>query len=279
VRLDHSGTTHIFKEYLTLINAGEWEAEAYPEEIGGKKTGCGAAKGPEKESWAKTASECENQRWPLEAEIVRGTESGNPGVVKRVNEVPGSIGYADLAVARKEKFFSEKGLGGENVKGTGSKQGEQKAEYWAPVQNTAEPATELGYADPSSTGDVTAASQSNCAGTVFTEVGGKKFPPATTREAWNEAKAELAEKKYAICGLTYDLALRELEPYTGETFTTGKEAQTTVRDYLRWAVNAKAEGGGAFIKASDYEKLPSNLVEESEDGLEELGWKVPGVSK
>ena len=46
------------------------------------------------------AEACQNQRWPKAAEIVRGTESGNPGVVKRVNEVESSIGYADLAVTR-----------------------------------------------------------------------------------------------------------------------------------------------------------------------------------
>ncbi len=43
VRLDHSGTTHIFKAFLLQINAEPKEMEEYPEEVGGKKTGCGAA--------------------------------------------------------------------------------------------------------------------------------------------------------------------------------------------------------------------------------------------
>lgn len=50
VRLDHSGTTHIFKAFLEQVNPSEKiEMEEYPEEVGGKKTGCGAGKGPEEE--------------------------------------------------------------------------------------------------------------------------------------------------------------------------------------------------------------------------------------
>ncbi len=41
VRLDHSGTTHIFKAFLEQINTEPKQMEEYPEEIGGKKTGCG----------------------------------------------------------------------------------------------------------------------------------------------------------------------------------------------------------------------------------------------
>ncbi len=85
--------------------------EEYPEEIGGKKTGCGAAKGEEAEAWSEVSEACQNQRWPKAAEIERGTESGNPGVVKRVNEVESSIGYADLAVTRELHYFSAKCVG------------------------------------------------------------------------------------------------------------------------------------------------------------------------
>ena len=101
VRLDHSGTTHIFKSFLLQVDTNPLKMEEYPEIIGGKNTGCGKAIGAgEEEKWSEVSEACQNQRWPEEAEVERGTESGNPGVVKRVDEVESSIGYADLAVAR-----------------------------------------------------------------------------------------------------------------------------------------------------------------------------------
>jgi len=272
VRLDHSGTTHIFKSYLEQVNSTEEiEMETYPEEIGGKKTGCGAELKEAPEKWSEVAEACQNQRWPTAAHIVRGTESGNPGVVKRVNEVASSIGYADLAVAREFKFFSSKSEGGgENASG------EQQPKFWAEVQDTKNVETK-GFSDPSTDGDTEALANSHCKVTKYTEVAGKKFPPASTRDPWNEAKAELVEKEYNICGLTYDLSFRQYGFFPGlEEATLGKGEATTVHDFLLWALNTKTNGGGALVKESDYEKLPSNIIEEAEDGVEELGWKLPG---
>ena len=80
------------------------------------------------------------------------------------------------------------------------------------MQNTATPSTS-GYDEPSTNGDVEKPALSNCKTTVYTNEAGKAFPPANTRELWNGAKAELAEKEYAICGLTYDLLLRQYAYY------------------------------------------------------------------
>jgi ABC-type phosphate transport system substrate-binding protein len=275
VRKDHSGTTHIFKEFLLQVNNEPFTAEAYPEEVGGKKTGCGTAFGEEPKSWSEVAEGCQNQRWPVAAKVLRPAESGNPGVVNTVASTASSIGYADLAVARENGEFSKKFKegkgGGENKKGTETAQGEQNVRFWALVQNSPT-VVQTGYADPASNGDLEKAANSNCAGTVYTNEVGKKFPPANTREAWNAAKAELVQKKYAICGLTYDLALRQYEPYTGET-AEGKAQATSVENYLLWAVNAKAEGGGAVSKNHDYEKLTSGLIKEAEIGIKEIGYK------
>ncbi len=267
VRLDHSGTTHIFKSFLLQVNTEPKEMEAYPEEIGNKKTGCGAAKGEEEEKWSEVSEACQNQRWPAAAEVVRGTESGNPGVVKRVKEDESSIGYADLAVARELYFFSGKcsvrtECGGENT------QGEQKAKFWAEVQDSETPEAS-GFYDPSSDGDVEAAANSACGSTVYTNEAGKKFPPANTREPWNGAKAELVEEKYSICGLTYDLALRQYKYYPG----TSKEEAQTVHDFLLWAVNPKEEGGGPLAEHTDYSKLASSIITKSQEGLKEIGFE------
>jgi ABC-type phosphate transport system substrate-binding protein len=271
VRLDHSGTTHIFKSYLEQVNTETIPMEAYPEEIGGKKTGCGKALPEESEKWTEVAEACQNQRWPTAAKVVRGTESGNPGVVKRVNETPSSIGYADLAVAREFKFFSAVGSGGENTSG------EQNTKFWAEVQDTKTPEV-IGFSDPATNGDVEAAANSRCKSTKFTEETGKKFPPKNTRAPWNEAKAELAEKEYSICGLTYDLALRQYGFYPGlKGSAEGKGEANTVHDFLLWALNKSKEGGGALEAGTDYERLPTAIIEEAEDGVEEIGFEVAGT--
>ncbi len=267
VRLDHSGTTHIFKSFLLQINTEPKQMEEYPEEIGGKKTGCGKTLPEEAEAWTEVAEACQNQRWPKAAEIVRGTETGNPGVVKRVNEVESSIGYADLAVAREFHYFSAKcsihpgECGGEN---TG---GQQNLKFWAEVQDSETPEA-TGFSDPATNGDIEAPQNSRCNGTVYTNESGKKFPPANTREPWNGAKAELVQVRYALCGLTYDLALRQYKYYPGTT----KEEATSVHDFLLWALSTKAEGGGA-LPNTDYEKLSSELITKAKLGVEEIGFE------
>jgi ABC-type phosphate transport system substrate-binding protein len=274
VRLDHSGTTHIFKSFLLQVSTTPMEMEEYPEEIGGKKTGCGAALPEQEEPWTEVSEACQNQRWPKAAEVVRGTESGNPGVVKRVNTTPSSIGYADLAVARELHYFSAKcgkfptECGGEQTEGTEKKVGQQNTRFWAEVQDSAKPEIS-GFADPSTDGDIEATANSNCNGTVYTNEAGKAFPPANTREPWNGAKAELVETKYAICGLTYDLALRQYKYYPG----TSKEEATTVENFLLWAMNTKAEGGGALENDTDYEKLPGSIIAKAEGGIKQIGYE------
>ena len=275
VRLDHSGTTHIFKSYIEQINTSPIEMEAYPEEIGSKKTGCGAAKPEESEKWDEVAEACQNQRWPAAAKVVRGTIVGNPGVEARVNQVQSSIGYGDLGSVRESGFFSKKGVGGENVKGTETTVGEKHTEFWAEVQDTATPATS-GYAEPATNGDIEKSARSNCDDTVYTNEAGKAFPPANTRELWNGAKAELTEKKYAICGLTYDLLLRQYAFYPElGVESEGKPIATAAHDFLLWAVNNKEEGGSntTFFNTSDYEALPTVLRTKAEKGIEEVGWK------
>ncbi len=278
MRLDHSGTTHIFKTFLSLVNGAKFEAEVYPEEVGGKKTGCGKEL-PAKElkTWTEVDQACENQRWPEAAKIIRPAESGNPGVVNEVAKTESSIGYADLAVARENGEFSKKYSketkkgGGENKKGSETKVGEQNTRFWAEIQNTsAEPIT---YAEPASNGDVEAVANSNCSGTVYTEEAGKKFPPSSTRELWNEAKAELTEKKYSVCGVTYDLAPRQFVFFPGTT----KEEATTVSNYLLFEINSKTGGGGALLKNHDYEALSSSILEETEDGIEEIRFAAAGT--
>ena len=85
VREDSSGTTHIFKAFLQQVNVSEkLLMETYPEEVGAKPTGCGKELEEQEETWAEVAEGCQNQRWPKAAQVLRPTESGNPGVIDEV---------------------------------------------------------------------------------------------------------------------------------------------------------------------------------------------------
>jgi ABC-type phosphate transport system substrate-binding protein len=309
VRTDKSGTTHIFKSFLAQVeeanSMAEFKAETFPlditEENAAKENACKEAKAEELKTFKDVQEGCENQRWPAATHIVRPVYrpgsahqklgyKGNPGVVYQVATTPSSIGYADLAVAREENAFSANCLGakahpasecgGENLKGTETKQGEQSERFWAVMQNS-EVAGET-YTDPSSTGDIEKAAQSNCASTVFIgNTFGEPIPPESTRKAWNTVKGKVYSKTYAVCGLTYDLALRVYKPFlehihslTSEEEEVGKHQAQTTRDYLLWEVNAPADGGGAYIKNHDYEKLPTAIQKKAEEGIKEIGWAI-----
>jgi ABC-type phosphate transport system substrate-binding protein len=310
VRTDKSGTTHIFKSFLAQVEEreglSEFKAEAFPlditEENVAKENACKAALPEETKSFKAVQEGCENQRWPTAAHIIRpifrpGSKvqkigyKGNPGVVYEVNFTPSSIGYADLAVAREENAFSANcqgakahpasECGGENKKGTETKVGEQSEKFWAVLQNSKTVGET--YTDPSTNGDVEAPAQSFCASTDFIGKVGETIPPASTRVPWNTVKAALVESDYSLCGLTYDLALRVYKPFlehiasgamTTEEEEKGKAEAQTVRDYLLWEVNASADGGGAYIKNHDYEKLPTAIQKKAETGIKEIGWET-----
>jgi ABC-type phosphate transport system substrate-binding protein len=277
VRKDKSGTTHVFKEFVSLASG---DASVSVE---GGFEGCpGGVKGVETKKWSEIAEGCENQRWPVAASVVRPASKGGGALVAEVVAKASSIGYANLADVRTNKSFSTKGVGGEiKPKGTETVQGEQNVKFWTEVQNKV---GKESYTEPSSNGDTEKAGNSNCASTVYTEVAGKKFPPSSTRKTWNAAKAELNQAKYPLCGMTYDLALREYFPYllpTGGTSAEeeeGKAQATTAHDFLQFVLNSGVEGGGTLIKNHDYEKLTTSIKEEAEDGVEELGYKEPGTA-
>jgi ABC-type phosphate transport system substrate-binding protein len=291
VRTDKSGTTHIFKSFIAQVAPSHTvemeEFNEINEEGTLKKNPCGKVLPAEFKTWEAVQEGCENQRWPLAAKVVRPFTKGNPGVVGEVNAKASSIGYADLAVARKEGFFSDKCVapakapecGGENKKGSSTKVGEQNHKFWAPIQNSSVAGEE--YADPANNQDLEKIDASNCADTVYVGKIGEVIPPVNTREPWATVKAQLVQKKYAICGLTYDLALREYKPYilpkggTPAEEEKGKEVAQTTRDYLLWQLSTKTQGGGYDIKAHDYEKVSGTVLKEAEAGVKEIGWIKP----
>jgi ABC-type phosphate transport system substrate-binding protein len=267
VRKDKSGTTHIFKEFLASANrlSPTGEENAVAEE---KWTD---AKGAER-TWKEVASGSENIEWPLAAAVVTPESTGGPAVVAKVAETESSIGYANLADAFENGSFDKAELGG----------GEKQNKFWALLQRKTEGPFIL-YADPAVKKDTATPGNANCAKTVYVDgASGEPFPPVSTRTLWNAAEAELNSSTYALCGLTYDLALRQYGKYFDEHESKGAqptEAQaTTVESYLLFEVNTKVGGGGKLITENhEYEKLPSSLLAEVEKGIREIGYLKTGV--
>jgi ABC-type phosphate transport system substrate-binding protein len=229
VRLDGSGTTHIFKKFLNLSNGSLLPSEDAKEH-----------------TWAELGEGSLSKIWPTAGKVVKASSETGPGLLKTVAAPPGSIGYANLADAR-------------NI-GNGGFTGQSAQRFWVELENSNKKGKRK-YADPSTTSDSTTVGESNCKKTEFSN-GSGTFPPPTVDAPWNEVTAKAASKTYALCGLTYDLVLTNYEAFTGGTAT---EAQTVI-DFENYVRSKK--GGAKEIKAHDYSALPKTLTPEAQKGIE-----------
>ncbi len=275
VRADKSGTTHIFKSWLGQINEkGTWQAEEFnelevPTGSGKHEKPCSEAHGEELKTWVQVQEGCENQRWPVAAHVLRPTKTGNPGVIEEVNTHESSIGYADLAVAREKKVFSEPGVGGEGTD-----------KFWAVVSNSkiGLAKTKQTFQDASTNGDSSnTPGNSNCKSTKYIAKIGEKFPPESTRDDWSKVKGEYNSATYGICGVTYALAARQyfyFESPLGVSEEESKTKATTVENYLLWVLQTTTGGGGKEVENQDYLALPGTVKKVAETGVKEIGNKV-----
>jgi ABC-type phosphate transport system substrate-binding protein len=247
VRLDGSGTTHIFKKYLGLINSAEFPTTNLKGESVGNK------------SWNTIAEGSENTSWPTADAVIRPAEKGGGPLVALVASEPSSIGYANMADARVNAAF---------VPPTG---GPKKATFWVPIQNKTGTVT---YADPASNKEVEAKKESNCAKTEYTD-GKNAFPPENAQASWSEVTTRTEEPKYTICGLTFDLAFTSYSAFPG----TSLEESTTVNNYLQYVTQTTKEvggnknnGGQFLIKGHDYEPLTGTVLKEAQKGAALAGF-------
>jgi ABC-type phosphate transport system substrate-binding protein len=247
VRLDGSGTTHIFKKYLGLISTTEFPATNVKGESVGNK------------GWNTTAEGSENTTWPTADAVIRPTEKGGGPLVALVASEPSTIGYANMADARVNAAF---------IPPTG---GPKTATFWVPIQNKTGTVT---YADPSTNKEVEAKKESNCAKTEYTD-GKNAFPPENAQASWSEVTTRTEEPKYTICGLTFDLAFTSYGVFPGTTL----EESTTVNNYLQYVTQTTKEkegnknnGGQALIKLHDYEPLTGTVLKEAQKGAALAGF-------
>jgi ABC-type phosphate transport system substrate-binding protein len=242
-RFDQSGTTHIFKRYLHLIDPSNFTDE---------KSGS--------TDWNTVSEGSLNTDWPQAANVVKPAAKGGGELIAKVLATPGAIGYVNIAEARlNANFVPPSGGAGTN-------------NFWALLQNNGVATTgKLKYADPAANGEVAALDEANCKNIEYTN-GVEPFPPASVLEPWNEVTTRTIQKKYPLCGLTYDLAFTSFGAYPG----TSLGEATTAHDYLTFVVDSKGGGGQKVIANHDYLALPKGKVlDEAQAGATKIASGSP----
>ena len=168
-RSDQSGTTHIFKRYLNLIEPKALETSS------GEKT------------FAQLSEGALNLVWPTKADVKAAKNHKGLGVEEEVEAVPGSIGYVNVAEARVRPAF-----GGPSPSG-----GPGTQSFWVELENATKgkgAKIKYTYTDPAEGGDVSTPSTSNCKKTSFTN-GSKPVPPPSVKALWNELTTSAPEAR------------------------------------------------------------------------------------
>lgn len=231
VRLDGSGTTFQFKNYLWLINKlsipctteGEktWQ-ELEPIVSGGKPN----TVWPEDEGCATTRSA-----------LLRPPANGGGEVVKKVIETSGAIGYASLPDMESKLIACEETSTCKN------------SEILSMQNNGKKKLSEATFSSP-----VLGEEEANCLSAVYT------VPALAKRSTkvgnglnadWSQVfGAKLVTGGFPLCTLTYNLAWNK---YSGPEFTLGQEQ--TVNDYINEYIVQTAGQEGAATKF--YAPLPT----------------------
>jgi ABC-type phosphate transport system substrate-binding protein len=270
-RFDTSGTTFNFKAYLSLLPSSS--------EDGGTKL------------WKEGEVGSTNTAWPIESagktgipvevpaseecttavspnQICRAKKEGGGSLAAAVKATDGSIGYLDVATARKEGFTVEI-----------SKKDDT---YWLPLEainpNVAEPSKRV---DTGVFYEPTLHPEAHFSTTSVLEKGANceeadyrgipTTPADPTLGDWSNAIAT-GGGTYPVCAITYDLAFDDDATVYG-TQAPEEERARTVKEYLTSVVSVP---GQADLKEFDYGTLPNTktdpLLEDAQKGIAAIGW-------
>jgi ABC-type phosphate transport system substrate-binding protein len=278
VRQDVSGTTFNFKAYLSILpSAGEGGPKLWAESEVGKKNVAWPLANASNPGTPVKANEGTNVCEETTNHICSAAAASGGGLAKAVTATDGSIGYLDLATARKEDFNIEEKAADDT--------------YWLPlepVNPTASPGTvDTGvFVEP--TVDP---------GAHFTKLEGHKkgadcegadirnVPQASsstnedpTLGDWSKTIAtggtqQAIEKHpttaYPVCAITYDLAFDD-DAAAYEDTTSEEQVARAIKDYLTVAVSQY--GQDQLPGEADYAVLEPELLKDAETGVAAIGW-------
>lgn len=237
-RATPSGTTAGFKRYLADLNSAF-----------GK--------------YVENAEKAESQEeWPLFGKMGWNETGNNTGgeLAKTVYNTPGTVGYADLADARKAGFAAG------NVPVEHEVAGKKYYSFIVEISNGGEEEKAGSSKFESPEGDATSSAASDCDRASYPE-------PAKVgvNIDWSRAKQQnntKGEGGYPICTLTYDVGWQHYEKVSAYGSNAGKIANTVV-GYLRWILH---EGETSSSLTSDhYAPLTTNVRTRAEAGVKEIG--------
>lgn len=258
VRADGSGTTYNFKAYLSLLPTapvGLWTTAP----VVGDNNKWPVKSGENVEPAAASgANVCESA-----AHICQAASTGGGSVAKAVAATNGSIGYLDLATARKEGYDMSK-KAADHL-------------YWIP-QQTINPAksNEVGsnYVEPTASplSNLNGSGAPQGANCTNADYRGIPATPASdpTLGDWSSAIATGSEDTatYPVCALTYDFAFDDDAPAYGNTPTEEAKART-VKDYLT-AIESNA--GQLGLSSADYGTLKASIINIGQTGVTAIDW-------
>lgn len=235
VRLDASGTTFAFKQWLDLqAPTVKWREDASPQVYG-------------------------NQAWPNDAgatAVLRGAANGNGSLADKVNVTDGSLGYGDLSTAR--------------TKGFDKQNTDADTTFWLPMQNQGNSYKEPTYSPESykvtraagtiDAGDpgFTPKKGANCRSTVYNNLPGGGNGPEDTLLSWSQVTGVGGTGEYPVCTLTYALAWDDtFDAFGAGTARIEEARQKTVKDYLFLALSNTGQNLG---DTNDYARVPTSIL-------------------
>ncbi len=280
-RNDTSGTTYNFKAYLSLLPSNK--------EDGGTKL------------WKEGEVGSINTAWPIEGagktgipvevpaskectialssnQICRANAEGGKSLAEAVKATDGSIGYLDLATARKEGFVLTAG--------------KPNYLYLLPLQAVnpaeSEPSKRIGHplvfdeptVHPEAHFNTTSVLEkgANCKGADYRGIPSASESPdkEATLGDWANAIAT-GGSAYPVCAITYDLAFQNDASVYGSKAPEEEKART-VKEYLSSVVSEPAQ---TELPEFDYGVLPDTtktpLLEDAEKGVAAIEWNPTGA--
>jgi ABC-type phosphate transport system substrate-binding protein len=235
VRLDSSGTTFGFKQWLNSIDPSQ------------------------SPSWDENApGGLANLDWPNDSgatAVIRG--NGNGGVAAAIAANNGSLGYVDLATARQNGFDMTPAASLLTA----------DRQFWVPVQNGSgtllDPQTsEFGYKSTST--DRGAA----CNQATITGIPGGT--DQTLDADWTHTLAINSPAGYGLCLVTYVDAWDDYKDAYG--FGTGGSEQNLARTAKDFVTYITGGTGQSLLPRNDYAKLPTSLVSIAQAGANAINW-------
>lgn len=282
VRFDESGTSFAFKDNLNAINGGRgWLTTFGSQGTGGTRRwpGFGAdggfgpredcpkvvvggvevfPSGPGKDSVLPGGkSPGEGVAGP--GQLTSACFNGNQGIVEKMVQTDGSVGYSDISTARRNSpsyavtpRASSAAAFDNDIYWTQLPSGPGAGVFEEPTADAD------GFRSDGNEG-------SNCQSAVFTNAGN---PLPSTLEDWSKVSGVNSAGAYAVCTLTYGLVFDDNADVWGNT--PGEESKAaTVLDYWESSLTPNAQ---AQLFTRDYSPLPAPILQLAQEGIEQVDW-------